>query len=165
MTHFPKSLLVRVFSALVFCTLIAAGGAYAKDIEGDANKGSAATETASGTLKTRQIAVEPATTPSDASPTKTSENAPAPEAETTTSDEQPAADDSDDVTPALAKEPSQPAPKSERRPAYVYVLRHAGTYSNGYDHGYHHYRPAHGYDGDDYESAGYSHDRGYEHCD
>ena len=89
MTHFPKSLLVRVFSALVFCTLIAAGGAYAKDIEGDANKGSAATETASGTLKTRQIAVEPASR-ADPADAKTDEDlgepAPAPEAATATPD-------------------------------------------------------------------------------
>jgi hypothetical protein len=168
MTHFPKSLLVRVFSALVFCTLIAAGGAYAKDIEDDANRGSTATEPASGTLKTRQIAVEPASaeqTPPNAKTAETDEPAPAPKAPAAPLEKPSAAGEDDDAAPAPEEEqrsqPTSPEIEHGNDYAYAYVLR----YRAAHGHGYHHYRPAYGYDGDDYESAGYSHDRGYEHCD
>jgi hypothetical protein len=162
MTPFlPKNLFLLSASALVLCMTIAAGTAHAKDTE------SAAT----GTLKNRQIVVEPATekqTPLKS--TETVENAPAPKAEAPTPEEQPAADDGDDVTQAPKEEPSQPvaAPKTPHGPSTVYVLRYAGDYGHGYGYGYHHYRPAYDYDdapaGNDYEGSGYGHES-YEHCD
>src|SRR6185436_11889464 len=70
MTQFlPKTLFLLSASALVLCTMIAAGTAQAKDTD-------KSSDTAAATLKNRQIVVEPAAAPSNAKPTETSENAP-----------------------------------------------------------------------------------------
>ena len=164
MTQFhPKSSFLIAASALVLCTLIGAGTASAKDTDTRSNTIAGAAPAALGTLKNRQIVVEPAK-PSDAKPTETVENAPAPEADTATEKQTPAVDDGADVTHAPAKEPSQPeaSPKTPHGSSYVYVVRYASAYDHGYGH---HYDRGYGEDdGYDYAPAGYGHG-GYDHCD
>ena len=165
MTQFSNLSLLRVSPAVLLFALIAAGSAHAKDTVGEASKGAEASATVPGALKTRQIAVEPAVTPSDARVAETSQTGRAPEVEAQDENETPA-DDGDDVTQAPKDEaPSEPqsAPKTLHGPSHVYVLRYARAYGHGY--GYPGYQPSYGYD-DDYEPAryGYGHRR-YQHCD
>jgi hypothetical protein len=162
----PKSLILRLASALVLCTMIPALTAEAKDIDGQPNKGSEGTHAVPATLDTRQIVVEPAGTeqPSPAAKTETAEAAPAAEAPAPPSTK-PSADGRDEVAPATEQglpSPPQTSPGIGHGYALAYVLGYRAAYGHGY--GYHRYQPTHGYEGD-YEPAGYGHSRGYEHCD
>lgn len=167
MTHFlPKSLLLRLASALVLCAMIPVAGANAKDIDNRPNSSEAA-PAGSDTLKTRQIAVEPASaeqTPPNAKTAETVEPAPAPKAPAAPLEEPAAAGEDDDAAPATEEEQrSEPetAPKIEHGNAYAYVLR----YRAAHGHGYHRYQPVDGYGDYDYRPAGYDGGHRYQHCD
>ena len=166
MTHFlPKSLFLRLASALVLCAMIPAAGANAKDIDNRPNSSEAA-PAPSGTLKTRQIAVEPASdeTPPKAKTAETAEPAPAPKAPAAPLEKPSAAGEHDDAAPAPEEEQrSEPetSPKIEHGNAYAYVLR----YRAAHGHGYHRYQPVDGYGDYDYRPDGYGGGHRYQHCD
>jgi len=169
MTHFlPKSLFLRLASALVLCAMIPAAGANAKDIDNQPNSSEAA-PAASGTLKTRQIAVEPASaeqTPPKAKTAETAEPAPAPKAPAAPSEKPSAAGEDDDAEPAPDEElrselETSPEIEHGNDYAYAYVLR----YRAAHGHGYHRYQPVDGYGHDDYRPAGYGGGHRYQHCD
>lgn len=167
MTHFlPKSLFLRLASALVLCAMIPAAGANAKDIDNQPNSSEAA-PAGSDTLKTRQIAVEPVSaeqSPLKAKTAETAEPAPAPKAPAAPLEGPAAAGEDDDAAPAPEEEQrSEPetSPKIEHGNAYAYVLR----YRAAHGHGYHRYQPVDGYGHDDYRPAGYGGGHRYQHCD
>lgn len=167
MTQFPPKPLYRHLSAcLVICTMIAAGSAEAKDSDGQPDKSSEAAATASDSLKTRQIAVEPTATAETAAETKTSEKAeeasdPAPKA--SPPEKQAAAEgeeEEEDDGASLA-----PEAKRVERPdtglVHVYLHRYPAAYGyGGYRPAYRGsigYRPVYGHGDYDYRPAGYHH--------
>ena len=167
MTQFrPKPLVLS--ACLVICTMIAAGSAEAKDIDAQPDKSSDAAPAATGTPKTRQIAVEPTAaeeTPTEAKPSDKVAKAPASEPKISAPEKQVAADG--EVEEEGDGASSAPEVKRLERPdpgpVHVYVHRYPAPYGYGYG-GYRPayqgsigYRPAYGHGDYGYRPAGYHH--------
>jgi hypothetical protein len=128
MTQFrPKPLVLS--ACLVICTMIAAGSAEAKDIDAQPDKSSDAAPAATGTPKTRQIAVEPTAaeeTPTEAKPSDKVAKAPASEPKISAPEKQVAADGEveEEGDGASSAPEVKRLERPEPGPVHVYVHRY-----------------------------------------